>query len=53
MKFSYNWPKGFLAMFDWPNGFLAMFETVLLLESWVKGETMTMTASTYTSSCTH
>ena len=34
---------------DWPSGFEEMFEIVIILESWVKGQSMTLTSSTHTS----
>ena len=34
-----------------PVAFEAMFETVILRESWVKGQSMTMTSCTHKPSC--
>ena len=43
MKFGYNWPSGF------PE----MFEIVILRESWLKSQMMTLTSCSHRSSCTH
>ena len=36
-----------------PVAFEDMFESVIIWESWVKGQTMRLTSSTHKSSCTH
>ena len=35
--------------YNWPSGFEEMFEIVIILESWVKGQTMALTSSTHKS----
>ena len=35
--------------YSWPSGFEEMFEIVIICESWVKGQTMTLTSSTHKS----
>ena len=32
--------------YNWHSGFEEMFEIVIILESWVKGQTITLTSST-------
>ena len=32
--------------YNWQSGFEEMFEIVIILESWVKGQTMTLTSFT-------